>query len=46
MTEKNTKPLIGFEPRAYALPCHYSTTELKEKGLVHGIPKRVILLSR
>lgn len=29
------KPLIGFEPRAYALPWDYSTTELKGKGLVH-----------
>lgn len=38
-TEKNTEPLIGFEPRAYALPWDYSTTELKEKGLVHGIPE-------
>jgi hypothetical protein len=44
--EKNTKPLIGFEPRAYALPWDYSTTELKEKGLVHGIPERVTLLCR
>lgn len=45
-TEKNTKPLIGFEPRAYALPWDYSTTELKEKGLVHGIPERVTVLCR
>lgn len=30
--KKNTKPLIGFEPRAYALRWHYSTTELKGLG--------------
>ena len=30
-----TKPLIGFEPRAYALPWDYCITELKGKGLVH-----------
>lgn len=27
--------LIGFEPRVYALPGDYSTTELKQKDLVH-----------
>ena len=39
------KPFIGFEPMTYALPWHYSTTELKGPRLVQFLNKELATMS-